>query len=92
MIKKLFFNWHKNKEEEMWMDPPNGAWKNVITDDIILIDYDGENLIQTEKERRPIKECWSVLIEEAEKNLVEEDNASSIIIALIKGYETRNKI
>ena len=92
MIKKLFFNWYKNKEEEMWMDPPHGAWNKVITDDIIIIDYDGENLIQTDKKRRPIKERWCELMEEADRNLVEEDNASSIIIALIKGYEIRNKI
>ena len=92
MIKKLFFNWYKNKEEEMWMNPPYGAWNKVMTDDIIIIDYDGENLIQTDKKRRPIKERWSELMEEADKNLVKEDRASSIIIGLIKGYEIRNKI
>ena len=90
MIKKLFFNWHKNKEEGMWMCPPHGGWNKVITDDIIIIDYDGVNLIQRDK-KRTIKERWSELLEEADKNLVEEDNASSIIIALIKGYDIRNR-
>ena len=92
MIKELFFNWHKNKEKEMWMDPPNGLWKSVMTNDIIIIDYDGDELIQLEKQEKiSIKERWNDLIKEANINLAEEDKAASQIIGLIKGYNIRKR-
>jgi len=91
MIKTCINNWQQNKEYELWMNPPYGAWSNVKKDDIILIDYDGENIIQTCVKTKSIKDRWNELVFEADNNLIEEDNAANKIIAMIKGHNIRKK-
>lgn len=89
MIKNCINNWQQNKEFELWMNPPYGAWSKVKKDDIILIHYDGENIIQTCVKTKPIKDRWNDLVLEADNNFIEEDNAANKIIATIKGYNIR---
>ena len=78
MLKKYIDNWHKNKENELWMNPPNGLWRQVINDDILLIDSNGEIISE---EIYSIKDSWKRLVFEADLNLEKEDNSARIILA-----------
>lgn len=86
MIKSCLKNWQNNKERDLWMNPPFGAWSNVNKDDIILVDIDGSSLVQTYIKSKSIKEKWNDLVFEADNNLIDEDNAANRINAIIKGY------
>ena len=71
-------------------------WKSIIDDyerkDSInhiytILDENGEEILNLSKEER-----WQKLLEEADKNLINEDKSASIIIASIRSIIARKRV
>ena len=71
-------------------------WKSIIDDyerkDCInhiytILDENGEEILNLSKEER-----WQKLLEEADKNLINEDKSASIIIASIRSIIARKRV
>lgn len=89
IIKKHISLWYMNYNKDEWFNPPYGKWHQPLAETPLLIDNEG-NII--EETNLTIKEKWKSLLEEADVNLKDEDNACKIIMAVLKGYYTRKNI
>tara|TARA_Y100000768_G_C23986689_1_gene689304 strand:- start:1971 stop:2312 length:342 start_codon:yes stop_codon:yes gene_type:complete len=89
IIKKLISCWYMKYIKDEWFNPPYGKWHQPLTETPLLIDNEG-NII--EETKLTIKEKWKSLLEEADINLKNEDNACNIIMGALKGHSMRKNI
>ena len=85
-LKSYISNWNLAFNKEEWFDPPNGKWRQLVTEPALIIDNDG-NVIEPPS----IKEKWAKLLEEADINLGDEDNACNDLEDQAEDVEDQHK-